>query len=182
MSHRSTCRANTAGVWWSGGWSLFPGQQSWSRNLMQSGWRGWEGRGGGVCVLTWHCWRNSMTPSLTSLNPVKLNINASGKLQQPPTRGALTRESVMEIENRERPGKYVRMTLTALVLNLVFLLLKYFFFPPPPSSASTGPVRWRGHPQKILFHYPWCFAVRTEGGHSSNRDVPGIAQSWNHKA
>ncbi|KAJ4944504.1 hypothetical protein JOQ06_013047 [Pogonophryne albipinna] len=43
-----------------------------------------------------------MTPSLTSLNPVKLNLNASGKLQQPPTRGALTRESVMEIENRQR--------------------------------------------------------------------------------
>lgn len=87
-----------------------------------------------------------------------------------------------------RGQQYVKMTLMDLVLNLAFFSKKspflsayfsslYLLPSPPPSSACTDPVRWRGHPQKILFHYPWCFAVRTERGHSLDRDVPGLTQS-----
>lgn len=72
---------------------------------------------------------------------------------------------------------YIISLLYPLLFPTSFITLPFLF----TLSASTGVIRWGSHPPEILFHYPWCIAVGTERGHSSYRDVPGLAQR-NHKA
>lgn len=132
MSHRSTCRANTAGirgvmkaVFWPAVYIMKP-DVFWLKGRRA---------GGDLCALTWHCWRNGMTSPLQSFTLSNWNLKASGKLPQPLTCRAITRESVTEMKNHvAQAAKNMSgwMTQTALVLNLVFF--SQIFKPLLPSS------------------------------------------------
>ncbi|XP_054635622.1 spermine oxidase isoform X2 [Dunckerocampus dactyliophorus] len=43
-------------------------------------------------------------------------------------------------------------------------------------TASAGPICRGGYPQEVLFHYPWCIAVRTARGQASGGAVLRLAQ------
>lgn len=65
---------------------------------------------GWVCVPTWHCWMNDMTPLLKSFNSVKVKLSALRKNYC----------ILHDVIQYSRGQKYVKMTLKDPVLNLVF--------------------------------------------------------------
>lgn len=111
-------------------WCIFHGGSGWG------GCCGWSG------VLTWHGWRNSMTCPWTSVSRVKKEIlSASGRLLWPPTCTALTRESVMEIENTVL---HVRPKMSSWHRWMDFVLKKIF-------SSKSFSLSLSPQPLQVLF-------------------------------